>query len=48
MDKATRRSDIYGAGMLLIFLLTGKEERGALSEISEKYLRKIAEESDRV
>ena len=36
------RSDIYGAGMLLIFLLTGKEERGALSEISEKYLRKIA------
>ena len=39
------RSDIYGAGMLLIFLLTGKEERGALSEISEKYLRKIAKKA---
>lgn len=39
------RSDIYGAGMLLIFLLTGKEERGASSEISEKYLRKIAQKA---
>ena len=39
------RSDIYGAGMLLIFLLTGKEERGASSKISEKYLRKIAQKA---
>lgn len=44
-EQSDGRSDIYGAGMLLIFLLTGKEERGASSEISEKYLRKIAQKA---